>query len=298
MDVRTVVTAHLPRYRVDSVALLGEGQENVAYEVNGELIVRFSKEPDPARRAAAVDREARLLATVGGISGVPVPAPMFAVPEEGCLAYRKVPGRPLLELPRAAWTAHGTAIAATLGDLLAALHAVPVERVADLVDPDDQPLTEWRDEAAALYATVKDEIAAEHHTGIAAFFGAAPPAAGYPLVFSHNDLGIEHVLVDPPAWTVTGVIDWGDAALVDPAYDFGLLYRDLGRSALDAALDRYPAAGDGLRERAAFYARCSVFEDLAYGLAAGRAWYLDKSRTALDWLFPHLTQRSQEVDLW
>ena len=284
MDVRTVVAAHLPGYRVESVVPLGEGLDNVAYEVNGDLIVRFSKEPDPARRAVRVDREARLLTTVAGIAPLPVPTPAFAVPERGCLAYVKVPGRPLVELPRTAWATHGTSIAATLGDLLAALHAVPVDRVADLVDIDDRPFDEWRDEAASTYATVRDAIEADHHPGIEAFFAAPPPAAGYPLVFSHNDLGIEHVLVDPGAWTVTGVIDWSDAALVDPAYDFGLLYRDLGPAALDAATRSYGAAMS--RERAVFYARCSVFEDLAYGLGNGRDPYVEKSSAALAWLFP------------
>jgi aminoglycoside phosphotransferase (APT) family kinase protein len=36
------------------------------------------------------------------------------------------------------------------------------------------------------------------------------------LVLSHNDLGIEHVLVDPATLEVTGVVDWSDAAIVDP----------------------------------------------------------------------------------
>jgi aminoglycoside phosphotransferase (APT) family kinase protein len=35
----------------------------------------------------------------------------------------------------------------------------------------------------------------------------------------------------------TGIIDWSDAALADPAYDFGLLCRDLGAAALDLALN-------------------------------------------------------------
>jgi aminoglycoside phosphotransferase (APT) family kinase protein len=284
VDARTAVAEQLPGYRVDSVALLGEGQENVSYEVNGELIVRFSKETDPARRAAAVDREARLLTAVAGVSPVPVPVPVFALPEHGCLAYGKVPGRPLLELPRAEWTAHGTTIAATLAGLLAALHAVPADRLAGLVDPDDQSLVGWRDEAADLYATVKDEVPAAHHDAIAAFFAAPPPDTRYPLVFSHNDLGIEHVLVGPGTWMVTGVIDWTDAALVDPAYDFGLIHRDLGPAALDAAVRAYGAPVS--RERAVFYARCSVFEDLAYGLADRRDRYVEKSRAALDWLFP------------
>ena len=73
--VRRMVPAHLPGYRVDSVVPVGEGIGNLAYEVNGELIVRCSKEPDAAARAAGVDREARLLAAVAAISPLPVPEP-------------------------------------------------------------------------------------------------------------------------------------------------------------------------------------------------------------------------------
>jgi hypothetical protein len=40
------------------VVQVGEGSDHLSYEVNGELIVRCSKEPDPADRAEHVDREA------------------------------------------------------------------------------------------------------------------------------------------------------------------------------------------------------------------------------------------------
>lgn len=158
-----------------------------------------------------------------------------------------------------------------------------------LVGTDDQPPAEWRDEAAETYATVADHVPGPHRRAVEAFLAAPPPPAGHASAFSHNDLGIEHVLVDPVAWTVTGIIDWSDAAIVDPARDFGLLYRDLGPTALDAAIGGYRTDVDdllALRERAVFYARCSVWEDLAYGIATGRARYSDKSLAALAWLFP------------
>jgi aminoglycoside phosphotransferase (APT) family kinase protein len=98
--VRGVVATHLPDYLIDSVALLGEGEDNIAYEVNGESILRFSKEPDPASRAAQVNHEVRLLAAVAGISPLPVPEPNFTVTEQGCLAYFKLPGVPLIDLPQ------------------------------------------------------------------------------------------------------------------------------------------------------------------------------------------------------
>jgi aminoglycoside phosphotransferase (APT) family kinase protein len=284
-QVRRLVAAHLPDYRIDSIVELGAGLDNVAYEVNGELIVRIAKEPDPA----SVCNEARLLAAVAGISPLPIPEPRFTAAEQGCLAYVKIPGVPLLELPLAQRLPHGASIAATLGELLTALHSVPVDQVADLVGTDDEPLAEWRREAAETYEAVAKHVPAVYRGPVEAFLEAPLPSDGYALVFSHNDLGIEHVLVDPVAWTVTGIIDWSDAALVDPAYDFGLLHRDLGPVAVDAAVGSYRTDVNdvvNLRERAAFYARCSVFEDLAYGIETGRETYVEKGLAAMEWLFP------------
>jgi aminoglycoside phosphotransferase (APT) family kinase protein len=287
--VRRMVAAHLPNYRVDSVVQVGEGSDHLAYEVNGELIVRCSREPDPAARAAGVDREARLLAAVAAISPLPVPQPSLTIPEHGMLAYRKLPGVPLLDLPQPQRSAHDSAIAATLGELLAALHAAPLGQMAALVGVDDQPLAQWRGEAAEIYATVVGEVPLAYRRPVEAFLDAPPPAEGWTPVFSHNDLGIEHVLVDPGSWMVTGVIDWSDAAIVDPAVDFGLLYRDLSPAAAHAAMGSYRTEVNDLvtlEERARFYARCSVFEDLAYGIQTGKDGYRDKSLAALAWLFP------------
>ncbi|MCX4577152.1 phosphotransferase [Streptomyces sp. NBC_01571] len=288
-DVRSVVVTHMLDYRIESVVPVGEGLDNLAYEVNGELIVRFSKEPDPARRTALVGREARLLAAVAGISPLPVPEPTFTVAEQGCLAYPKLPGTSLLDMSRHQRSAHGTSIAATLGELLTALHTVSVDRLADLVEADHQPLAEWRQDAAENFVTVAGQVPQAHRGPVEAFLDAAPPRDGYSPVFSHNDLGIEHVLVDPVTWTVTGIIDWSDAAVVDPAHDFGLIHRDLGPAAARAAISSCRTGADdlaALHERAVFYARCSVFEDLAHGIETGQGKYVDKSLAALDWLFP------------
>lgn len=280
-----MVAAHLPDYQVHTVLRIGEGLDNVVYAVNGELIVRTSNEPDPARTR----QEARLLETVAEVSPLPVPRPVFTDPAQGCLAYMALPGRPLLELPPQQRQTLAVSIAGSLGELLTALHILPVTRVAAVVDQEDVPLAEWVTEAAAHYRTVAEQVPAGYRRGIEAFLAAAPPLPAQALVFSHNDLGIEHVLIDPAAGQVTGIVDWSDAAIVDPAYDFGLLYRDLGPAALRQALRHYRTGIDdvaALRERAVFYARCSVFEDLAFGVATGAAPYVDKSLAALEWLFP------------
>jgi aminoglycoside phosphotransferase (APT) family kinase protein len=283
-DVRRVLADRLPDRRARVVTPLGEGLDNVTYDVDGELVVRFARDPDPE----LLDREARLLAAVARVSPLPVPEPVLAVPELGCLAYPRLPGTPLLHLPR---PPHRRSVARDLGRFLAALHAVPTAEVAGLAGADDTPLAGWRQEAAAAYRAVAAHLPAAHRPRVEAFLDAAPPddAPHAAAVFTHHDLGIEHVLVDPDTWAVTGVLDWSDAAIADPAHDFGLILRDLGPEALDAALAAHgtTASDDSaLRDRAAFHARCGLLEDLAYGLDTGRRAYAGKGLTALARLFP------------
>ncbi|GAA1521556.1 aminoglycoside phosphotransferase family protein [Kribbella lupini] len=277
-DVRHLVGIGLPGLTVRTVTRLGAGLDNVAYDVNGELVVRIAREPESVRREAA------LLARVGEVSPLPVPEPMFVLEEHHCLAYRKVPGTPLLEVPIDDRGRVSQPVGAQLGAFLALLQTSGTDRWTDLVDVDDEPLADWRDEAADHVTELAENLTADHRRRIESFLRDPSPEPSRELVFSHNDLGVEHVLVAPGNDKVVGVIDWSDAALCDPARDFGLILRDLGPAALDAALGRHPA-GDHLRDRAWFYARCALLEDLHYGLTTNRPAYADKSLAALDRLF-------------
>lgn len=262
-----LVTRHLPGYPIRSVRMLGEGLDNVAYVINDELILRCAKDPDPE----AIRIEARVLAAVAQVSPLPVPRPTFVAPEQGCLAYRLLPGVTMLRHR----VSKLDSIVAGLHHFLAVLHRLPV----DFVERDDVPAAQRLAEAAACYQSIATHVPHAYHGAIATFLDSRPPAGPVPIAFCHNDLGIEHVLVSGEGGTVTGIIDWGDAALTDPARDYGMLFRDLGPVAL-------PPESDGLRERAVFYARCNVFEDLEYGLSTGESAYVDKSLDSLRWLFP------------
>lgn len=46
-DVRRVLATHLPGRRAGSATPLGAGLDNVTFDVHGELVVRFAREPDP-----------------------------------------------------------------------------------------------------------------------------------------------------------------------------------------------------------------------------------------------------------
>jgi aminoglycoside phosphotransferase (APT) family kinase protein len=283
--VLRLLTRMRPDFHPTRVVPIGSGLDNIAFEVDGELVVRCRRDLHGLAGAEAVRREAGLLRLLQRSSPLPVPRVRFVLPEAGCLGYAKLPGTPLLHRPKETVATAGKQLAPALGAFLAALHAIPHGSVRHLVDVDATPPTARRDEAAQTYRGVRGEVPAAHRPAIEAFLRAAPPPLPAWLVFSHNDLGIEHVLVDDTA-RVTGVIDWSDAALTDPAYDFGLLLRDLGRRALERALRAYGTARpESLRRRAVFHARCALLEDLAYGLETGRGRYVDKSTAGMGWLF-------------
>lgn len=250
VDPAGAVAAHLPGFRVDAVSELGRGLENTAFLVRGprDLVVRFRHEPD----AVVIEKEARLVARVAEIS--PLPVPRVAFFDHECLAYWFVPGRPL--------EPEDSVDTAVLGELLARLQALPVDEMAELVKNDHDPLPQWRDEAAEIFERHRGGLPVTTRKRIEEFLAEELPDEADYLVFSHNDLGIEHVLVEGSR--ITGIIDWSDAAICDPAYDYGLLIRDLA--------DRAPPPPPQLRERAVFYAKCSAIEDFDYGRERGVRW--------------------------
>ncbi|GAA5080507.1 aminoglycoside phosphotransferase (APT) family kinase protein [Thermocatellispora tengchongensis] len=284
-EIEALVGRHLPGHGGASVVRAGEGLDNAVYEVDGELIVRVAKEEDPELRAEQVEREARLLAVVGELSSLPVPEVVFADPERGALAYRRLPGVPLQRNP----VAEPVRLAAQLGEFLTGLHAAPPAEMEPLAPIDRYPMDEWLRDAERDFREivggeggVRDEVPAEVWRAVEDFLGRTPPAEAGEVVFTHNDLGSEHLLVDVAANAITGVIDWTDAAVTDPAHDFGLILRDLGPEVFERTLACYGGRWcDSERERAVFYARCAILEDITFGLRTGERVYVQPNLVRL-----------------
>ena len=280
--IHALLARHRPSYEVRSLAELGGGLDNIVYDVNGDLVVRLSRQPDRVVRRESTEREAALLARVTELSRFPVPELVFADPEAGVLAYTKLPGVPLHEHP----VPEPARLAAPLGRFLRGLHSAPLEVVEDLAPRDTEPLTTWLSEAEENYREIATHLPAPARTRVEDFLAHPPPAEPHSLAFCHNDLGAEHLLVAVEASRITGVIDWTDAAIADPAHDLALIYRDLGPRVFDLTLTHYAGESDDSdRERSLFYARCALIEDIAYGLRTGERVYAEAGLAHLDWTF-------------
>ena len=269
-EIRALLARRLPSYDVRTVSLLGAGLQNVAYDVNGELVVRVSIAAAD-QRGALVAREAEILRRVGTFATLPVPSLVFADEEAGALAYDRLPGTSLLDEPRL--TAN---LGAQVGTFLGSLHAAAA--MADVAPRDTFTTSEWLTDAGDQFAQLTSGLNSRERVAIETFLATAPPPSSARETFCHNDFGAEHILVGSSG-RLTGVIDWSDAAMTDPAYDWGLVWRDLGPRVFTEALAHYSQPFDDTDiARAVFYARCSLLEDFAYGIRDGRAPYLRAAR--------------------
>lgn len=253
-----LVRAQFPELRGAPVRPLASGWDNSVLLV-GDLLFRFP------RREAAVALQARELAVLPLVADrVPlqVPAPTHF-------------GKPAGDYPWPFWGApmvpgHELALAGdgnrqtageAAGAFLRALHDVQVD--VDLpIDPMHRgaPLLraertwQWLSElrAAGLW-----NGSAQVQALVDAPLG--PPEGPHVLV--HGDLHLRHLLVDGHG-RATGVIDWGDTCLADPAVDLSLAYAAFTGRARDRMLGAYGPV-DAEREVRA--------RSLAVGLCAGLA---------------------------
>jgi len=281
------------------VRLEATGGASRTFRVGADQVVTVPLTwPDRTEPAAELVRRATLQERIGGRVSVPVPRVVGILPDAGLVVVRRLEGERLIDAGAARRRAVRGEVATAVGSLLAELHTWEREAYDDVAAPDDYSPADWRDEAAELARDLDHVLDDAQRGDVRRFLADRPPPAVTP-VLSHNDLGIEHVLISDTsgAPAVTGVIDWDDAAICDPAYDFGLLLRDLGPDALDAALSAY-ADGDGdpreIPGRARFYARCKLLEDLAFGHSADRPAYVEKSIAAWPWTFK-TTVRDRDV---
>ena len=272
--VRRALAIAFPALRVERCALLGEGWDSQAWEVNGALVFRFPKRPivaDWLRREIALlpALAPALPAPIPGFTHVAARGSPFA-PALPFVGYPMLRGVFLHEVPER--LAPGAPLVGHLAAFLGALHAFPVARAVACGLPADSWaswVAEWRTFAAQVLDDGPGALDAASRAWAAATlrdFLAELTLAERPVAPIHRDLNLEHILIDPAGERITGVIDWGDVTLGDPALDFAGVAAACPPATLDALLAAYPRPVDGrFRERAVWYARLAPFHLYTFG---------------------------------
>jgi aminoglycoside 2''-phosphotransferase len=278
-DYLELLDACFPTLNVRRFSLLGEGWDSVALLVNDQLVFRFAKRPDAAVRQA---REAELLPLLSDRLPLPIPRYTYtwtdpAWPGKRIVGYQLIAGEPL---DRSRPEQHA-AQAAQLGVFVSAMHAVPLEeaRRHGVVGRDAASLREgYRGFFARVRANMLSLFTAQEQAAIVAFWsGYLDDDACFTFMptLVHRDLVPEHVLFDPATGHLTGVIDWGDVGVDDPAVDFAGVRRQIGEEFAQQMLAAYhPALDATALRRMDFYAGMEPFHEIHFGQTHGDAAHL------------------------
>ncbi len=236
-SVAEIVSERFPDFRGLRVDFLGEGWDFRAFEVDSRWVFRFPKRDSSN---AGLKMEHELLAGLAGSLPLRVPvydylASVPGHPEWLFGGYRKLPG-PAAE---AADRVDSMAVARQLGHFLDRLHAYPLEAARAAGVPERPDLAgQTSERARRQLARIDDREIDLRRLGTFLDAGA-PGACSTRLALVHNDLGPDHVLVDPESGQASAVIDWTDAVIAEPVVDFAGIYAWLGERCLEGALGHY-----------------------------------------------------------
>ena len=264
-----------------TASYLGEGWDNLAFDVNGEWVFRFPKRADVERQLLLEIRLLPLLAA----SPIAVPAYVWhgrpsALFPRHFGGYARLPGRPAIDAARAGW-------AAALGRFFSWLHAFPAgaARAAGVPHQRSSALIEaLRADALAdvhrLGEVAPDAPLEAWHAFIRA--GAARPESPPADVLLHGDFSGEHALFEPASGRLTGIIDWSEVAVGDPAIDLSGLFHWGGPAFARRVLAEYRGTADEATvARAQYLAACRGVGDVAFGLQIARPAYVEAGLRAL-----------------
>ena len=279
-SAEAVITTAFPEFRGARVELLDEGWDFKVFEVDGRWLFRF---PKREASVAKLNTECKLLPGLGEWVSLPVPNYEYFCesPESSSrpfAGYRKLPGI----AGDTSKMVDRNGVARQLGVFLARLHTYPVDKAREA------GVQEKRDLVAHLRDRSREQLRKldglnvdpgllrrylENDTPVS-FEGAAS------LV--HNDLWAEHILVDSRSDRVSGIIDWSDIVIGDPAIDFACLYAWYGESWLENVLVHYTGKLDAeVISRSRYLAACLAIHNITLGRDMGRIQWVEAGYAAL-----------------
>jgi len=284
--VRETIRTEFPRLAAEEVRLLGEGWDFEAFEVDELLIFRFPKRQE---YDAHMLKEIALLDDIGPRLPIPVPKYKYVGRPSANFPYHfggytKLQGVPALGIPCPLLAAE----AVRLGEFLARLHAVDAKDAARIAihmsGEEDAPASRRRGALSDL-GYLKGRMDPRLHELCWRFFEDevhTPVPYQGPGRLLHNDLLSEHILVAPDSGHVTGIIDWSDATVGDPARDFAGLWVWQGDEFVALAIDAYGERVDtGFLQRIRYNGLVVAVGNLYYGHLKGEQVYVEDGLACL-----------------
>ncbi len=295
-DSKTAEIIHslFPGVGIESLQEINIGWNSRIFILNGEYTIKLPKTRSGLR---GIRKEIRITDSIR--CHLPVAIPEYVSTSDGiareAFAYRFIPGTMMTRKPLGnnsnnfdptSVSEHELyiSIQRQLADILTSIHGIQTDLVRD------------------IFKEYVDETWAESYEKIGKKFGKALEKSfhgqelddarvllektvlsitesRFPERFIHGDFGGWNIIYRTDLRKISGVVDWADCRMGDPALDFTELIYDYGEPYAEEVLGFYGHdTGNGFMDRARLYLKLEGFRDLHYGIATDSAEFIEKGR--------------------
>ncbi|MBI5356641.1 aminoglycoside phosphotransferase family protein [Candidatus Collierbacteria bacterium] len=267
---REIIQRLFPNIKDGQIQIFDDGWDYVVFVIEGQKAVRFPRRPDYAKKLPV---EVAFLNHFGGQFPVSVPKLTLHADKKTCLPYVTYDFIPGVQFKKNVSDTFSKEelrlIASRIGNFLEKLHSLSVNKVKKLGVRQVESLKTWRNKFEKIKTNVFPHISRPEQnwaTSIFQNFFTIVQESPIPLTVIHSDIMPEHIIVNPKTHTLSGIIDFGDIEIGDPAYDFAFLAK-YGKNFLEWTYENYKQPRDNAFEiRRQFYLDRLVLTNLEHSI--------------------------------
>jgi aminoglycoside 2''-phosphotransferase len=262
---------------LSTVTIHENGDDFIVFEINHAWMFRFPRR-EISRDAQKVEKA--FLATFKHIS--PLPVPDYQYLGDDFVGYPKIQGASLsLDLFQSLSIKSRQRIAEQIGEFLSSVHNFPID------DAKQMGVTVgWNGWHQKGIQTFREELAplltpTARRNALACLDRMLAEPFEWKVI--HGDFALEdHVFFDEQRQELSGVIDFADVTLNDPAHDFQNIVEYGGEEFFDAVLDHYHGADDPtLLKRTKLRIEARPMLEASYGLIFG---FEESFKERMNWI--------------
>ena len=280
-----IVRRLFPDIKNKQIQIFDDGWDFVVFVIEGRKAVRFPRRPDYAEKLPV---EVSFLNHFS--SQFPVSVPDFTLHRDEktglpYVTYDFIPGIQFTKNISDTFSKKELRqTARQIGSFLDKLHSLSVDKAKKLGVRQVESLKTWRSKFEKITTKVFPHISGPEQdwaTSIFQNFFTTVQKSPMPLTVIHSDIMPEHIIVNPQTHSLSGIIDFGDIEIGDPAYDFAFLAK-YGTDFLEWTYETYKQPKDIAFEiRRQFYLDRLAITNLEHSIETKDQTMIEKHKTEL-----------------
>lgn len=258
MHFKDIINNVFPELIINKIQEIGEGDTYVAFLVNGHYLFKQAKTNEGREQ---LKKEVLLMESLSGAFSISIPKFVLVSPDYHFGAYEILPGISFNEyLERNKFT---ISHAEQINMFITTLHSTTLAPDLFNLLPNINYLEEYKEDYEYLksippnpFSKTQKKIILEKYES----YLSCKNNFEFKPVLLHNDFSFNHIICDRTSGKITGVIDFGDAAIGDAAYDFFFLYDLPGSIFRDQVCNLYPQCNAQFIDRIQFYSFANMMQ--------------------------------------